>query len=682
MDRFLGALIDGVAFGCVYALLAVGLTLAYKTSGVFNIAFGVQAYASGAIYYQLHVRDGWGILPAFLIAVVVVAPLLGVVLDRALFRYLRSASPTARLVTALGLLVAIPQIVLLKFDETTATNPTGIVPNGEVRYHLFGAVLTRDDLSIVVLAAVVALGLSLLFKYTMLGIRMRAVVESPRMAELAGTDSDRVSTASWMLSSLVAGVAGVLLPIFTSQVGNVYYTGLLTAAIAAVVLASLTSIPVAFAGGVALGVVQELLNQYLPTNSVLASNLRPSLPFVVLFLVLILSPALRNRREVTDPLAGVDPPPPAPAAARRSRELTIGTHVAGVLFLLGVGYYVFFHGNASVVGQTIQIAIYSIIFCSIVVITGIAGEVSFAQATFAGIGGFASAQLASSAGMSVLFTIVLGGVFAAVVGALLAVPALRLGGIFLTLATFAFGLFFDNVIVSLSWVSGGLFPVDAPRPQLGSVDFASDKSYLVLCLAILAIVGIVVIRVRGGTTGRYLAAVRGSEVAAASVGISPTRARIIAFALSAGIAGIGGALLTSYEGHGNKVNFATELGLFWVVIVVTLGPRTVEGAIQAAIGFVLFPARVLPDWIPWIVNHVQPFWHVNALPTAVQFIFFGLGAVTYAKHPEGILEANKTKSLARVQARLDRLRAGKHEMGPGAGNDAEMAPASAHGATP
>lgn len=671
MEKLLGAIIDGIAFGCVYALLAVGLTLAYKTSGVFNIAFGVQAFASGAVYYQLHVTDGWGIIPAFVIAVLIVAPLIGIILDRALFRYLRSAPPMARLITALGLLVAIPQIVLLKFDETDAVNPTGIVPGGGVVYHVFGAALDRDQLSIIVLAALVAIGLTLIFRYTALGIRMRAVVESPRMAELSGADSDRISTSSWMLSSLVAGLAGVLLPTVTGQVGDLYYTTLLTAAIAATVLASLTSIPLAFSGAVGLGVVQELLNRYLPTNSVLASNLRPSLPFVVLFLVLILSPRLRNRKELTDPLSTVDPPPPAPASGERSRELTIGTRVAGVLFCLGVGYYVFLHGNASVVGQAIQIVIYSIIFCSIVVFTGIAGEVSFAQATFAGIGGFASAQLATSAGMSVVLTIILGGVIAAAVGALLAIPALRLGGIFLTLATFAFALFFDNVVVSLSWVSGGLFPIVAPRPQLGSIDFASDKSFLALCLFVLLVVGVVVILVRNGTTGRYLSAVRGSEVAAASVGINPMRVRILAFALSAGIAGVGGALLVSYEGHANKIDFNTTLGLFWVVIVVTLGPRTIEGAIQAALGFVLFPARVLTDWLPWLINHVQPFLHVGPFSTGIASIFFGLGAVTYAKHPEGILEANKAKSLAQVQRLIDRFKRGA-KPAPDAG---EAAPA-------
>ena len=660
MEKLLGAIIDGVAFGCVYALLAVGLTLAYKTSGVFNIAFGVQAFASGAIYYQLHVNDGWGILPAFVIAVIIVAPLIGVILDRFLFRYLRSAPPMARLITALGLLVAIPQIVLLKFDETDAVNPTGIVPGGGVVYHVFGAALDRDQLSIIVLAAFVAIGLTLVFRYTALGIRMRAVVESPRMAELAGTDSDRISTAAWMLSSLVAGLAGVLLPTVTQQVGDIYYTTLLTAAIAAVVLGSLTSIPLAFGGAIGLGVVQELLNRYLPTNSVLASNLRPSLPFVVLFLVLILSPRLRNRKELTDPLSSVDPPPPAPASGQRSRELTIGTRVAGVLFCLGVGYYVFFHGNASVVGQAIQVAIYSIIFCSIVVITGIAGEVSFAQATFAGIGGFASAQLSSSAGMSVIFTIILAGVIAAAIGGLLAVPALRLGGIFLTLATYAFALVLRQRHREPEL--GQRRPVPGRRaPAADGIDRLRERQVVPRAVSGHPAdrrrrrhpgpqrhdgplpVGGAGQRGRGGV-GRHQPDARPDHRVRA-LGRHRRRRRRAAREL---------------RRSRQQDRLQRALGLFWVVIVVTLGPRTVEGAIQAAIGFVLFPARVLPDWLPWLINHIQPFGHVNSLPIATQFIFFGFGAFTYAKHPEGILEANKGKSLAWVQASIDRFKSRLH----------------------
>lgn len=649
MDNLVGGLTDGIAFGSVYALLAIGLVLAYRTSGVFNIAFGVQAYASGALYYVLHTKHGWPIIPSFLLAVVVLAPLIGVVLDRMLFRYLRSAPEMSRLITALGLLVAIPGIVQLKFDQSLAVNSLGIVPDGDTVYTIGPASITRDQLAIIACAALVAIGVSVLFRRTNIGLRMRAVVESPRMAELSGVDSDRVSTGAWMLTSFVAGLCGVLLPQITGhQVVDVYFTTLVTAAIVAAVVAALSSIPLAFAAGIGFGILQELLNRFLPTGSVVASNIRPGLPFIALFLVLAIDPRLRNRRATTDPLASVDPPPPAPVAESRSAQVTWLTRgfwsVAGAAYL----YYVFFHGNDSVLDDAVRITIYAIIFCSIVIVTGLAGQVSFAQATFAGIGAAISAQFATQFGMSILVSILIGAAVAAAIGVIVSLPALRLGGIFLTLFTFAIALAFENVFLKFPWVTGGIFPEAAPRPQLGTIDFADNHNYLALCLVVFAVVATLVVFVRRGTTGRFLAAVRGSEVAAASIGISSTRARIVTFGLSAFIAGLGGGLLTSYDGQFTASSWAAQLGLFWVVMVVTLGPRTVEGALQASFGFILFSKRVLPDWIPWLVNLI-PGVHIGALPTAVQYIFFGLGAVTYAKHPEGILEANKRKPMEAVE---------------------------------
>jgi branched-subunit amino acid ABC-type transport system permease component len=655
VDNFVGGLTDGVAYGSVYALLAIGLVLAYKTSGVFNIAFGVQAYASGALYYTLHTTHDVNALLSFIVAVVILAPIIGIILDWALFRFLHSAPDMSRLVTALGLLVAIPGIVLLKFDPTTATGSKGLVPNGDTVYSWGAAHLTRDQLAIIVTTALVAVALTILFRYTAVGLRMRAVVESPRMAQLAGVNSDRISRFSWILSSFVAGLAGVLLPQITgNQVADIYYTTLVTAAIVAAVLASLTSIPVAFGAGLALGVTQEWLNRFLPTNSVIASNVRPGLPFIALFLVLALDPRLRHRRERTDPMAGVDPPPPAPVSMSRSRSFTIGTRVfwavVGAIYL----FYVFFHGNASVLDDATRITIFATIFLSIVVVTGLAGQLSFAQATFAGIGGAISSQLATQQGMSMILALIIAAVVTAAIGIVVSLPALRLGGIFLTLFTFAFALAFESVFLKFGWVTGGVFPEAAPRPQIGSIDFgASDRAFLVLCIVVFAIVATMVVLVRGGTTGRFLDAMRGSDVAAASIGISATRMRIVTFGLSAGIAGLGGGLLTSYEGHYSAANWQTFLGLFWVVIVVTLGPRTVEGALQAAFGYILFQKRVLPVWIPWFLNHIQPFHHFVEVPSAVQFIFFGLGAVTYARHPEGILEFNKRKSMAGIQRRID-----------------------------
>jgi ABC-type branched-subunit amino acid transport system permease subunit len=156
---------------------------------------------------------------------------------------------------------------------------------------------------------------------------------------------------------------------------------------------------------------------------------------------------------------------------------------------------------------------------------------------------------------------------------------------------------------------------------------------------LLAVVATVVALVRRGTTGKFLDALRGSETAATALGISAARARVTAFALSAAIAGLGGGLLALHEEQANySVNFVPFLGLFWMVLVVTLGARTVEGAIQAGVAFALFPELL----------------QALGVPGEFQFVLFGLSAVAYAKHPEGLLEFGKRKQLEAIQRGLER----------------------------
>ena len=657
MEELISRIVVGMSYGSVYALLAVGLVLTYKTSGVFNLAYGAQAFVSGAIYYDLRVRHDLPIPVALLVAVFIVAPLLGLVLDRGLFRYLRNATAIAKLVTSLALLVAIPQILKLWFGQNPAAGTQGIVPNGDTSYNPFGDVfVSRNDLATILVTLLAVIGLTVLFRYTALGLQMRAVVESARLTELAGINADRVSTASWVLCSFLAGLAGVLLAPLFAAVSDLNYTTLVVVAISAAAVASLSSIPIALAGGLGLGVLQQILDRYLPTGSVLASNIRPALPFIALFLVLIFSPALRGRRELADPLAGVDPPPPALAATVRGAALTNATRIFGVVVGLLAAYYIFFHASGQWIDIAVRATILAVIFLSITVITGMAGQISLCQATFAGIGACATAQLATRFGVSVLVAMLIAAALSALIGALLAVPALRLGGIFLSLATFAFALFFDNVMARFDWVGGGVVPEDAPRPTIGFINFdQSDKAFLVLCLLILLVVAVLVLAVRSGTTGRYLDALRGSETAAASIGINAARARITTFALAAAIAGVGGGLLAIYERAANyDPNFVYFQSLIWVVLVVSLGSRSVEGAIQAAAGFFVFQAVILNQVVPWLVNHVQPWYSMGQPPQTLAIILLSLGAFTYAKHPEGILEFNKRKSLEAIQRLIDR----------------------------
>jgi len=641
VQELTSSVIQGFPVGCVFALVAIGFVLTYKVSGVFNLAFGAQAYAAAAVYYELRVNHGWPTPPAAIVAVLVVSPLLGVTLYFAIYRHLRTAPQVARLAVSIGLLVAIPEMVrlALRFGSSPLYGVEGLVGKGDTHYQFFSYVIDRNQLATIVVTLAAVVGLTLMFRYTMIGLRMRAVVESARMTELAGISADRVSSVGWALSSILAGMAGVLLGPLFPQLSSQNFFLLIVAAIAAAAFAGLSSLPLALVGGLALGIGAQILSRTLPTNSILAQGLRPSLPFVVLFFVLILKPSLKRKKEFSDPLAGVDPPPPALAAIERGPGLTRAVHIVEVACCAGLVAWFAFVGNTYWLSLATQAVIFSIIFLSITVFTGMAGEISLAQGSFAAIGAFACGQLATRAGVSVFVGVAIGIAIAAAVGALLAIPALRLGGIYLALATLAFALFFEQVIVKFDWAGGGLLPVSVPRPVLGPIDFTDDRSFFFLCIVALAFTALFVVRMRRSSTGLSLRALAGSEVAGSSVGISPARARITAFAVCAGIAAAGGALLAMREGAANyQADFTVEFALFWLVLVVTLGARTIEGAIVAA--FVL-------KFFPELLNAI-------GVSSSWQYILFGLGAIEFARHPEGMFEHLTRTSQNFIQRRLDR----------------------------
>ena len=217
MQDLTSSVVQGFPIGCVFALVAIGFVLTYKVSGVFNLAFGAQAFAAAAVYYELRVNHGWPTPAAAIVAVLVVSPLLGVLLYFAIYRYLRTAAPVARLAVSIGLLVALPEIVnlVLHFGTSPQYGVVGIVGNGDTTVSLLQLrdrpQPARDDRR----DARARRRLTLMFRYTTIGLRMRAVVESARMTELAGISADRVSSVGWALSSILAGMAGVLLgPLF------------------------------------------------------------------------------------------------------------------------------------------------------------------------------------------------------------------------------------------------------------------------------------------------------------------------------------------------------------------------------------------------------------------------------------------------------------------------------------
>ena len=681
-EDLLRALLQGTPPGTVYALVAMGFVLTYKTSGVFNLAFGAQAYVSAAMYFKAREEWGWSIVPALVVSVFLLAPAIGLVLERLVFSHLRTKPAVARLVVAIGLSVAIPNLfdVLADFNPVAGRTPSGIVPDGAtVFYDPFGVyAFSRDELASIVVAIVGMVGLAALFRYSAVGLRMRAVVESPRMAELNGIWADRVSAFSWALSSLFAGMAGVLIAPDYNTLASGDFFHLMVVAIAGAAVGRLVSLPWALVGGLGLGLFIAVFNTFLPRWSddwsflrPFQENLTPSMPFVVLFGVLVFWPAIRRARESTDPMSGVDPPPPSLAAMERSEALTRFTRLFALVFLAITGYVVFTMADQLWLHQVTQAVILSIIFLSITVITGMAGQISLCQGTFAAVGGFTVFQLVDRYDLSVVAGALIGACVAALLGALLSLPVLRLGGIWVAIATLAFAYFFDSVMVKFSWVGGGdtslLQGNRVPRPVIGPWDLADDEQFLVFAIAVLVVVSIAVILIREGTVGRSLRALRGSELASESIGISPGRARFIAFALSGFIAGLGGALLSIHEENVHYTeNFGPNAALFWLVLVVSLGARTVEGAVQAAAAHTLFDRVILGGaFLEWLLR--DPDRVPSFFPVAPEwrFILFGLLTIQFVRHPEGLVESGKRKAavrterlVARRQARRERKLAG------------------------
>jgi branched-chain amino acid transport system permease protein len=663
--------IQGIPMGCVFALLAVCLVLNYRTSGVFNLAFAAQAYASAALFYVLRREQSWALAPAVLVAVVVLGVLLAVVLDRGLYRHQRTATPLAKLVTSLGLLVAIPQLVLLFIGSQAKVNPPPLWPARDVGDLLWPEgsryVLDAGQIATLITTGVVVVGLALLLSRTAVGLRMRAVVESPRLLELQGVDAERVALGSWVLSSLLASLAGVLLAPLFAQLNPQDFFTLLTAALAACVVANLTSITGALLGGLGLGVLQAELAGFMPTDSVLTTGLRPSLPFVVLFLLLVGRRSLRGRRATADPLAGVDPPPPPAVGDIRPRWMTISTFGAAAVAVTGGLAVCAWVLDDFWLGLVTAGACLSVVLLSIVLTTGVGGTISLCQGAFAAIGAFTTAQLVQH-DLPVMIAMGVGAAVAAAVGAALGLPVIRLPGIYAALATLAFALMFQAVLVPLGWVSGGSVPLRVPRPVILGVHLTGDMAYLVLATVCLGVLGLAVVLVRQGTTGRFLDAVRSSGDAAAAVGINATRHRLVVFVAGAAVAGFGGGLVASYSGEANyEQSFAFFFSLVWVVLVITAGSRKVQAAVFGGLSFFLVPQLLeeLFSRVGWL----RPEWSLG-----VAFVLFGLGALAYARHPEGVIEA-QTSAIVR---RIDRARGGPggpggpgEPVGPGASGTAE-----------
>jgi ABC-type branched-subunit amino acid transport system ATPase component/branched-subunit amino acid ABC-type transport system permease component len=681
VEKLLNLVISGAVSGAIYSVMASGLVLTYQSSGIFNFAHGAIAFATAYLYFQLHAATadgglGWPIIPSAIVAIFVFAPLLGLLLDRILLRRLADAPVYARIVGTIGLLVAFPALVLWLVDTVgnsvlelgLPTNAPGFRPPGlgpvpsEVVWRpLSGVAINSDQLAVFLAAGAAAVLLWGVLRHTRVGLEMRAGVDRRELAGLRGVNAAKTSAVAWVLSMMLAGLGGVLIaPLF--GLTDVDYTLVVLGSLAAVVAAGLRSIPLAFAAGLALGVLQNLVFGYAPDFLTDISGFSSSIPFLLTIVLLFFLGFDRTR--AAGSVADESPPEDHRAGLPPWRRLLPWAIAVSAL----VVYELWFANEfwSSLIAKGIVLGI---VFLSFVVITGLGGMVSLGQATFVTVSAFTVGYLVNNEfeftipllmhdGRFGFFVAVLAGTaVAAAVGAAIAIPVRRLGPLALALATLSFAFTAELIVFQLDAVRNGsrgwpipplnLETFESELP-LGPFDFTQPRELAMLALLVFGAITLVIHNLQRSASGRAVLAVRSSEVAARTSGIGAGWSKVSLFAVSAGIAGLGGALLAIVSSPVNNRSAPAFVGLIWLAVTVTFGIRRPGGALLAGLAFACFTDLLqvitgwgfMPDWAATLTGTPQ-----------LAAILFGVGAINLAKNPDGVLALVGMQRLERRRAR-------------------------------
>ncbi len=586
MQQFVQYTILGLVLGGVYFIAASGLVVTYTTSGIFNFSQGAIAMLAAFTYWQLRWGWGWPAPIALLVVLGVLAPALGAVLYQVVMKNLRGTSEVTKIVVSVGVMLGFLALA------TWVWNPTASSPRNFQKFfganaivEIFGVRITWHEIISFVLALGIAAGIRFLFVRTRSGVAMRAVVDDPELLELNGGRPERLATISWAGGAFLAALAGILItPITGSSMSANALTLLVIDAFAAAMFGRLKSLPRTFIGAIVLGLTNYYVVAYSPSSWTWTSAFRQSIPMIMLFIILIILPQDRLRG----------------ATVLRTRERfhmpTMRTAWIAALVLIVVVFSLQTIMQPSPMKTLAYGMTLAIIALSLVLLTGLAGEINLAALSFGAIGTivvfhFGTTGSGLDARMT-LWGIILASLVCAVVGAVVALPALRLRGLYLALATMAFGVFVSKMVLSegnprrLFGRDFTIFPggtLRIPRPQIGPVDFNSDKPFLTLVTVLFALLAIGLVAIRHSGYGRRLAAMKDSPAACATLGMSVVRLKLSVFMLSAAVAGLGGVLMSAQLGAVSAERFDIFLSLSLLMVTVVGGIGYASGALMAGL---------------------------------------------------------------------------------------------------
>jgi branched-subunit amino acid ABC-type transport system permease component len=627
MSGLLPFIVIGLVSGSVYGLAAMGLVLTFKTTGVFNFAHGAVATGSAYLFFELQSRNGIAWPLALAITVVLVAG-AGAPVMEVIGRQLGRVPVATQVVATVGLLLAIQGIVVAIFGASAMTFPAFL---SERTVRLPGVYVGINQIVVFVVAALLAVALFVFFRRSRAGLSMQAVVDNPDLLGLSGTSPVRVRTIAWAIGLATAALSGVLLG---PSVGlnAPLLTLLVVQAFGAAAVGGFASLPLVYGGGLVLGVLAAVVTKYGPGHQWL-QGVPSSLPFIFLLAVMLLAPRRLARRAAVVRMP-TSMPRALPTWLRTGGAIAAVAVAAAVPSLVGTRLPLYSSGAA-----------YVVLFVSLALLVRTSGQTSLCHAGFAAVGASSFSHFAHGFGLPWGVALLVAGLVAVPVGALVAIPAIRLSGIYLALATFGFGILLQQLIYRTRFMFGRSGPLPVPRPA----GFDGDVAFYYLILAVAVVSCALVSVLTRQRLGRLLRALADSPLALSAQGVDVNVTRVLVFCISAFLAAISGALLAALSGSVDVAPFDPFQSLLYLAVLAVAGSGQLRAPVVAAVLLAVLPAYLAGS---------------DAVAT-YEPVFFGVGALAVA-----LAESNRVALAGLVRRGAEHGRA-RRLRGPVAARMAE-----------
>lgn len=565
MRLYLALALGGLPLGAMYALQALGIVVIYKTSKVFTFATGavgmLAAYVASWLAVEQHVPVVLAAATATLTGVGV-----GLVMESLTIRPVRGA--VNRTVVTLGWLIALQGLVGMLFGNTSGRQAAKVFSSEPLfTVQALNLAYGVDQTAVLLLALALAAGLGLFFRRSALGTAMRAVADDPEAAGLLGMPVHRVSLTAWGLGCGLSALSGVLVTPLLSSLDTLTLVVFTIQALAAALVGRLQSLPLTLLGGLGLGLVQPVVRHALRDLGLSGTN-----ELVALLVVLVALVA--RRRTGRGDVGGGGLVPAAQVALPSLRALAPVVATGAVLVVV-----LPLTGSTTFVIDLSLVAIWALAVLSIVLLTGVVGQVSVCQGVFMALGGFGAA-IAVDHGVPFVPALLVGGGLAAAAAALVALPALRLQPLELAIATLSLAFTADTFLYKWHPLVSDASGRAIPRPGFAEIGTAAgQRAYFWLLAVVLVLAGLAVASLRRGRTGAALTALRSSEAATAAMGFSVASAKLRGFAAAGFLAGVAGAAYAGLNQIATGAAFDTTRSISLLAYAVVAGVGSVPGAV-------------------------------------------------------------------------------------------------------